>query len=153
MRKIPKHSAFSESCNMLDRFFARLEDQERMLAILGDIARYKDAGTLLCLIGSSASGRTTFVSALDRALNEITHGARRVKLVDEDWRPATADMVVGGPVFVLEVDDHAAVPLEMKDLGLVRRLAIFHFDKTFDGISREEELINELAGYIFSILY
>ena len=139
---------------MLEQYFSKVEDQERMKATLREIAGKDYDGKLLIFRGKGANGKTTFYHALANVFDRLVH---RKLVIDtdrenENWQPKAGD-IKGEDDLVFVHETNIMKPFDTTDAGLARRVVDFHFDQTFTKSDKKEaEIIRDLEAYLQSIM-
>ena len=139
---------------MLDQYFSKVEDQERMKATLREIAGKDYNGKLLIFRGKGANGKTTFYRALDNVFDDL--GDRKLVIdadrENKDWQPKAVD-IKGENELVFVHETNNMKPFETTDAGLARLVADFHFDQVFAASDKTDaEIAHDLEAYLKSIM-
>lgn len=146
---------------MLDQYFSKVEDQERMKKTLLEVSQPDCGGKLLLFRGAVGSGKSIFYLALAKAVAKKTDGKRTVQQSDlsetVNWRfgmAAFASTVKEETetIFVLETNDTS--PYEINDdMGFRRRVVDLHFDQAFDaGAQNDDKIVDALSSHLLSLM-
>lgn len=138
---------------MLDQYFSKMEDQERMKATLREIVGDEYGGMILIFRGKGATGKTMFTIALKNALKQVSN-IRVVDVVREEngYKPKLASIKgKNDEVFLHETNTPGL--FQTNDFGLARRVQEFHFDQTFTrSDKKDDQIVEELEFYLRSIM-